>query len=168
MGRSGQAWEAAPIDLSGREPCVDLGKRNGAAEMAKCSMIRDLRCRLEETGKRGAGQRPADANPPDAQPAKFGYAGEIAPDQNVHRFRRDGTDHRRDITRRAYPRRVEAFRASLRIRGQAADRLGNVRPPDDEALRTRGQSTPVPVASMAWRAARMRSTDRENSKSGFA
>jgi hypothetical protein len=58
---------AAPIDLSGREPCVDLGKRNGAAEIAKCSKIRDLRCRLDETGPRGAGRRPADANPPHAQ-----------------------------------------------------------------------------------------------------
>ncbi len=93
-----------------------------------------------------AGQRPADANPPDAQPLKFSNGGEIAPDQNVHRFRCDGTDHRRDITRSAYPRRVQALRASLRIRGQAADRLRKVWPPDDEALRTGGQEHTGPCS----------------------
>jgi hypothetical protein len=30
-----KAREAAPIDLSGREPRFDLGKRNGSGEIAK-------------------------------------------------------------------------------------------------------------------------------------
>ena len=75
----------------------------------------------------------------------------------------------RDVACSANPRRIQALCASLCVGGQPADCLGQVRPTDDEALRTRGQEhTGLPVASMAWRAARMRSTAKENSKRGSA
>ena len=114
-------------------------KRNSSRQPREGPVLGDLAGGVEKAAPRRAGERPANADPSDAEFGQFGDGREVAADQHVHRLRRNGLDDRRDLLSTREARCIQAVGPSLGIGRETTDRLGEVRASDNESFRPGGE-----------------------------
>src|SRR5438128_2363534 len=93
----------AHLPLRLPELTIDVRERRGTPEAGEPALLRDLPRGLKEGGPGGARERAADTDPPDAKCGELRNSREVAADQHVHGFRRDGAHHRGDLLPGADP-----------------------------------------------------------------
>src|ERR1041384_5986220 len=129
---------------------VYLGERDCPRQAGEGPPLGDLLRRAEEPSPRRAGQRPADADPPDSRLGQLRDRGEVAANQHVDRPGRDGLYHGDDVAPGPDAGSVEAIGAGFGVCGEPPDRFGEVGAPDGASLRAAARCAAAgPAGGMA-------------------